>query len=67
MSLLTECLKTLSKLKVIMMEDNTIKRKVKETIEINRRYPSLKKDKGLELLKIYSTILPWEDLAELVS
>lgn len=50
-----------------MMEDNTIKRKVKETIEINRRYPSLKKDKGLELLKIYSTILPWEDLAELVS
>lgn len=41
-----------------MMEDNTIKRKVKETIEINRRYPSLKKDKGLELLKIYSTITP---------
>lgn len=41
-----------------MMEDNTIKRKVKETIEINRRYQSLKKDKGLELLKIYSTILP---------
>ena len=39
--------------KVLMSEDNFWKRKVNEAIEIRQRRPSLKRDEGLELPRVY--------------
>ena len=43
---------------VLDQEAHTLKRKVKEAIEIKTRRPSLNRDSGLELSPIYNSILP---------
>ena len=46
-----------SKTKVLATESNTFKRRIKEAIEIKLRKPSLNRDNGFELARIYDTIL----------
>ena len=43
--------------KVLMSEDNFWKRKVKEAVEIRQRRPSLNRDEGLELPRVYDSLL----------
>lgn len=50
--------------KVILGEDNTLKRKIKETIKIKTRHPYLNRDGGLELPNIYDEILLSRDHPE---
>ena len=46
-----------SKTKVLATESNTFKRRIREAIEIRLRNPSLNRDNGFELARIYDTIL----------
>ena len=46
-----------SKTKVLATESNTFKRRIREAIEIKLRKPSLNRDNGFELARIYDTIL----------
>ena len=46
-----------SKTKVFATESNTFKRRIREAIEIRLRNPSLNRDNGFELARIYDTIL----------
>ena len=46
-----------SKTKVLAAESNTFKRRIREAIEIKLRKPSLNRDNGFELARIYDTIL----------
>ena len=46
-----------SKTKVLATESNTFKRRIREEIEIRLRKPSLNRDHGFELAKIFNTIL----------
>ena len=46
-----------SKTKVLATESNTFKRCIREAIEIRLRNPSLNRDNGFELARIYDTIL----------
>ena len=48
---------TSSKTKVLATEGNTFKRRIREAIEIKLRKPSLNRDNGFELARIYDTIL----------
>ena len=43
--------------KVLATESNTFKRRIREAIEIKLRKPSLNRDNGCELARIYDTIL----------
>ena len=46
-----------SKTKVLATENNTFKCRIREAIEIRLRNPSLKRDNGFKLARIYDTIL----------
>ena len=46
-----------SKTKVLATESNTFKRRIRDAIEIRLRNPSLNRDNGFELARIYDTIL----------
>ena len=46
-----------SKTKVLATESNTFKRRIREAFEIRLRTPSLNRDNGFELARIYDTIL----------
>ena len=46
-----------SKTKVLATESNTFKRRIKEAIEIRLRNPSLHRENGFELARIYDTIV----------
>ena len=46
-----------SKTKVLATESNTFKRRIREAIEIRLRNPSLNRDNGFKLARIYDTIL----------
>ena len=46
-----------SKTKVLATESKTFKRRIREAIEIRLRNPSLNRDNGFELARIYDTIL----------
>ena len=43
--------------KVLLTEDHTIKRRVKEAIKIKQYQPKLNRDEGLELPAVYTTLL----------
>ena len=45
------------KTKVLATESNTFKHRIREAIEIKIRKPSLNRDNGFELARIYDTIL----------
>ena len=46
-----------TKTKVLATESNTFKRRIRDAIEIRLRNPSLNRDNGFELARIYDTIL----------
>ena len=46
---------------ILTSEDNFWKRKVKEAIEIKQRRPSLNRDEGLELPRVYDSLLVSRD------
>ena len=47
--------------KILTSEDSTIKHRVKETINIKQRRPSLNRDEGLEIPLVYNSLLVSRD------